>query len=208
LTRINGFVILGENRFMIQLEFTQADIEALEIERYTHPDPKVQRKLETLYLKSFNLPHHLICRICPLSEPALVRYLRTYYREGLAGLKQKRYHGQPSLLGPHGPSLEAYLREHPPTSSTQAQQLIEAQTGIRRSPSQIRAFLHRLGMKYRKTGFVPGKADTPEKQAEQAEYAKKNSNPRWPRPRPGSGWFFSWMPLISSIPFIWAFCGV
>ena len=58
---------------------------------------------------------------------------------------------------------------------------------------------HRLGMKYRKAGFVPGKADTPDKQAEQAEYVKKNSNRRWPRPRAGSGWFFSWMPLILSI---------
>ena len=193
---------------MIQLEFTSAEIDALEAERYTHPDPKVQRKLETLYLKSLDLPHHLIRRVCRLSEPALVRYLRAYAEAGMAGLKQNRYRGQPSVLAPHGPSLEVYLREHPPASSAQAQQMIEAQTGVRRSPTQIRAFLHRLGMKYRKTGFVPGKADTPEKQAEQAEYVKKNSNRRWPRPKRRSGWCFSWMPLILSIRFIWGFCGV
>jgi len=173
LTGIGGFLTLDENRFMIQLEFTQAEIDALETERYTHPDPKVQRKMETLYLKSFDLPHHLIRRICHLSEPALVRYLRAYAQEGLGGLKQNRYRGQPSALGEHAPSLEAYLRQHPPASSAQAQQMIERQTGVRRSPTPIRAFLHRLGMKYRKTGFVPGKSDTPEKQAEQAEYVKK-----------------------------------
>ncbi len=193
---------------MIQLEFTQAQIDTLETERYTHPDLKVQRKLETLYLKSLDLPHHLIRRICRVSEPALVRYFRAYAQDGVVGLKQNRYHGQPSVLGQQVESLETYLRQHPPTSSAQAQQMIEAQTGVRRSPTQVRAFLHRLGMKYRKTGFVPGKSDTPEKQAEQAEYVKKNSTRRWPKPKPGSGWFFSWMPLILSTPCIWAFCGV
>jgi transposase len=208
LTGIGGFLTLDENRFMIQLEFTQDEIQALETERYTHPDPKVQRKMETLYLKSLDLPHHLIRRIRHLSEPALVRYLRAYAQEGLPGLKQNRYRGQPSALGQHATSLEAYLRQHPPASSAQAQQMIESQTGVRRSPTQIRAFLHRLGMKYRKTGFVPGKADTPEKQAEQAAYVKKNSNRRWPKPKRASGWYFSWMPLILSIPSIWGFCGV
>ena len=159
--------------FMIQLEFTQAQIDTLETERYTHPDPKVQRKLETLYLKSLDLPHHQIRRICRLSEPALVRYLRTYAQEGLAGLKRNRYGGQPSVLGPQAQSLEAYLRQHPPANSAQARQVIQAQTGVQRSLTQVRAFLHRLGMKYRKTGFVPGKSDTPEKQAEQDDYVKK-----------------------------------
>jgi transposase len=193
---------------MIQLEFTQAQTDALEAERYTHPDPKVQRKLETLYLKSLDLPHHQIRRICRLSEPALVRYLHAYAQEGIAGLKRSQYRGQPSVLGQQAQSLEAYLRQHPPANSAQARQVIQKQTGVQRSLTQVRAFLHRLGMKYRKTGFVPGKSDTPEKQAEQAEYVKKNSNRRWPKPRRASGWFFSWMPPILSIPFIWAFCGV
>jgi hypothetical protein len=46
-------------------------------------------------------------------------------------------------------------------------------------------------MKYRKTGFVPGKADTAEKQAEQAEFLKKTSNPSWRRRKQASGWCFS-----------------
>ena len=36
----------------------------------------------------------------------------------------------------------------------------------------MRAFLRRLKMKYRKCGFVPGRAATPEKQAEQAAFLK------------------------------------
>jgi transposase len=69
--------------------------------------------------------------------------------------------------------------------------VIAAQTGVRRGLTQVRAFLRRLKMKYRKTGFVPGKADTPEKQAEQAEFLKKTSNPSWLRRKRANGWCFS-----------------
>ena len=66
--------------------------------------------------------------------------------------------------------------------------MITAQTGVRRGLTQVRAFLRRLKMKYRQTGFVPGQADTPEKQAEQAEFLKKNSCPNWPKRQRASGW--------------------
>ena len=37
---------------MIKIEFTPEEIDALEYERYHHPEPKVQQKMEALYLKS------------------------------------------------------------------------------------------------------------------------------------------------------------
>jgi transposase len=182
--------MLGEC-LVICPSFTAADRAALEAERYLHPHPKVQRELEAVYLKSLELPHHLICRICQISKPTLVRYLRTFEQEGLAGLKQLGYEGRPNGLHPHAASLEQHFRQNPPSTCAQAQAVIAAQTGVRRGLTQVRAFLHRLEMKYRKTGFVPGKADTPEKQAEQAEFLKKTSNPSWLRRKRASGWCFS-----------------
>ena len=193
---------------MIKLAFTAEQIESLEAERYTHPHPQVQRKMEALYLKSLRLEHQLICTICRIEEPTLVRYLRAYEKEGLAGLKRLGYAGQPSQLGSHQDSLEGHFREHPPATSAEAQNVIEKLTGVHRSPTQVRAFLHRLGMKHRKTGFVPGRSNTPEKQAEQAAYVKKTSNLNWRKPRRAGGWFFSWMPLILSIRCIWDSYGV
>ena len=73
---------------MICLSFTASDRAALEAERYSHPHPKVPRKLEAVYLKSLELPHHLICRICRISKPTLGRYLRAFEHGGLDGLKQ------------------------------------------------------------------------------------------------------------------------
>ena len=51
---------------MIHLDFTQADIDALDYERYHHPHPQVQRKMEVVYLKSQDLSHQASRRLCRL----------------------------------------------------------------------------------------------------------------------------------------------
>ena len=182
--------MLGEC-LVICPSFTASDRAALEAERYLHPHPKVQRRMEAVYLKSLELPPHLICRICQISKPTLGRYLRAFAQEGVDGLKPLGYAGRPNSLQPHAASLEQHFRQHPPSTCAQAQQMIAAQTGVRRGLTQVRTFMRRLKMKYRKTGFVPGKADTPEKQAEQAAFLKKTSNPSWPKHKRASGWCFS-----------------
>jgi hypothetical protein len=42
---------------MIQIEFTPEELDALHFERYQHPDPKVQKRMEAVYLKGFGLEH-------------------------------------------------------------------------------------------------------------------------------------------------------
>lgn len=78
----------------------------------------------------------------------------------------------------HASTLETYFKEHPPRTVAEAQQVIQEQTGIERSPTQIQAFLKRLGMKCRKVGYVPGHAATPEKQAEQEIFKTQQLEPR------------------------------
>lgn len=146
---------------MIRIEFSAADIEALHYERYHHPHPLVQKKMEVLYLKSQGLAHHEIRRLCQISKMTLVKYLRQYQQGGIEALKPLHYRGQPSALNEHAISLREYFQQHPPRSVSEAQAKIEALTGIQRSPSQIRAFLKRIGMECRKVGFIPGKASDP-----------------------------------------------
>jgi len=40
---------------MIKINFTETDITQLKYERYHHPHPRVQRKMEALLLKSHGL---------------------------------------------------------------------------------------------------------------------------------------------------------
>lgn len=73
---------------MINIDFTSEEIDTLELERYHHPDPKVQKKMEVLYLKSQQLAHQEICRLCRISEPTLVTYLKQYQEGGIELLKK------------------------------------------------------------------------------------------------------------------------
>ena len=70
---------------------------------------------------------------------------------------------------PHAQSIEAHFREHPPMSINAAIAAIEKLTGIRRSPTQVRIFLKRLGMKRLKVGVFPAKADPDEQETYRLE---------------------------------------
>ena len=74
-------------RNMIHIEFSEAETKALHYERYHHPHPRVQCKMEALWLKSQKLSHPEICRLTGISSRSLQRYLKDYAQGGLEKLK-------------------------------------------------------------------------------------------------------------------------
>ncbi len=72
---------------MIKIEFTEEATDELRYQRFHHPHPRVQRKMEALLLKSDGLPHHQITRILGVSENTLRQYLREYEEGGIERLK-------------------------------------------------------------------------------------------------------------------------
>jgi transposase len=155
---------------MIRITFTEDEVEQLRRERFEHPHPRVQRKMETLLLKSEGLPHNWITRIVGISENTLRQYLREYKEGGIDRLKEIRSYNPQSELVEHRESLETYFEEHPPATVNEAAAKIEEITGIRRGPTQVRNFLNSLGLRPRKVGMIPAKADV----EEQDRFKKKN----------------------------------
>ena len=170
---------------MITIEFTAEEIDVLEYERYHYPDPRVQKKVEIVYLKSQGLAHHEICRLGRTSEPTLVSYLKQYQEGGIERLKQIEYTGRTSELDKHATTLKSYFKEHPPRTVAEAQSVIKDKTGIERSPTQIQAFMKRIGMKCLKVGYVPGHAANPEKQIEQETFKTQELDPRLEQAKAG-----------------------
>ncbi len=157
---------------MIKLTFSPADIDAFNKERYHHPHPHVQRKMEVLWLKSQGLPHHEICRLTDLSADTVRRYLRAYQAGGVERLKTLPFYRQQSALADHRTTIEAEFRARPPASIKEAQARIETLTGIRRSENRVREYLKAIGIKRYKIGLIPAKAEV----EEQAAFKKKRSN--------------------------------
>ena len=150
---------------MLKLEFTPEVIEVLRHERFHHPHPHVQLKLEVLYLKSQGLAGDHIQRLCAISKATYYRYLAEYGKGGLAQLKEVPVSARESVLQEYRGTLEAYFLAHPPATVAAAQAKLAELTGIMRGPTQVRQFLHALGMKPRKVGTIPAKADVEAQEA-------------------------------------------
>ncbi len=182
---------------MIRIEFTEEMIAALNYERYHYPHPKVQHKMEVLYLKSQGLAHQDIRRLCNLSKTTLTNYLKQYIEGGMERLKHLDYQGQPSKLNQHAASVETSFRADPPQTIAEAQAKIHEITGIHRSPNQVNAFLKRIGMKRRKVGFVPGKSGNPDKIAEQETFRGELLEPLLDSAKAGrQAVFWSMLPIL------------
>lgn len=158
---------------MIKIQFSEDQINLLFEEKSKNEYPIVRKKTEVLYLKSFGFSHGEIQRITRVSEPMLVSYLKEYIEGGVEKLKEINYYKPKSELDTFKDELKKYFDEHPPQSSAEAGHKIQEITGLKRSPTQIREFLKRIGMKIRKVGYVPGKQTDPNKQKEQEEFKKK-----------------------------------
>jgi transposase len=148
---------------MIQIDFSEEEIKQLNYERYHYPHALVQKRMEALYLKSQKLSHQLICQICRISKTTLIVYLKIYKEGGREGLKKLGYQGQSSELNQHSITIEEYFQKNPPRTATEASAMIEKVTGIKRSPTQVREFMKKIGMKTRKIGYIPEKATNSEK---------------------------------------------
>ena len=110
-------------------------------DRYHHPHPRVQRKMEVLWLKSRGLSHAAIAELADVSPRSVQRYLDEFEQGGLERARRLGWQGTRSELDEHQHSLEDHFLEHPPRSAREAQEAIERLTGIRRGLSQVRAFL-------------------------------------------------------------------
>src|SRR3954469_16877213 len=173
---------------MRPITFTADDRRALAHDRYYHPDPRVQRKMEVLWLKSHGLTHDQIATYAGVSRRTVQRYLDEYLQGGLPRLRQCRWYHPQSALTEHQTSLGEYFREHPPRSAKQAQAVIEQQTGVRRGLSQVRHFLTEdLGLRWRKAGAipVPPRETVQEHARKQAAFLEEELEPRLEQARRG-----------------------
>ena len=136
--------------------FPEAVVESITRDRYQHPDPRVQERMEILWLKSRSEPHGRIAALANVSRSTVQRTLRIYAATGLDGVRSFGWKGQPSALTPHRATIEEEFRRHPPHTAHQAARRIEELTGVPRKPSRVRKFLKEdLGMKCLKVAPIP-----------------------------------------------------
>ena len=136
--------------------FPEDVVKSVTRERYEHPDPRVQERMEILWLKSREETHERIAELANVSRSTVQRTLRIYAATGLEGIRTFGWQGQPSALTPYQETIEAEFRQRPPHTAQEAAYRIEAMTGVKRQASRVRKFMKEtLGMKCLKVAPVP-----------------------------------------------------
>jgi|SRR5262245_39897191 len=94
---------------MREFTFSDEDRKAIATDRYHHPHPLIQRKMEVLWLKRHGLPHQQIADLAGVSLRTAQRYLDDYHEGGLTRLRRCAWRGPQAVLLRHKRALEEYF---------------------------------------------------------------------------------------------------
>jgi len=114
--------------------------------------------LAVLLLKE-NIEPETVSRIVGVSKRQAYNYQRTYETEGVAAIGADTRYRPISELEMHKDIVKADILNNPVATASEASERIMSLTGIKRSPTQVRVFMHRLGLKPLKTASIPAKAN-------------------------------------------------
>jgi transposase len=120
---------------------------------------KIKRKLMCLKMHHQKVTNLAITRILNISANTVTSYIKEFRDQGIAGILEDRSYRPSSCLEPFLSCLRCSFTACPPADVAAAIDRILKLTGIHLSEAQTRRTLHKLGLKYRKTGVIPGKAD-------------------------------------------------
>jgi transposase len=124
-----------------RLHFTEEEQQALFKERFEYPHPRVQQRMEVLWLISQGIVYAQAARLAGVSEATVDRYVARYRQGGLEALRQLNGGTATSELLDYRDSLEESFRRNPPHTVAEACQRIKDETGVERGLTQVRAFL-------------------------------------------------------------------
>ena len=126
---------------MARLTFSEAEQQLLHKERFEHPDPRVQQRMEVLWLISHGVTYSQAARLGGVSDATVDRYVALYRQGGRAALREFKWCKPTSELMNHRDALEELFRDNPPHTVAEACARIKEETGLERKPTQVRAFL-------------------------------------------------------------------
>ena len=123
------------------LVFSEEILSKLSTERYQHPVPLVQRRMEVLWLIGNGETQERAGKLAGVSKATVARHIALFRMKGLDGLRELDWCTPTSELEKHRTTLENEFREHPPHTIAEACARIKELTGVSRGETQVRNFL-------------------------------------------------------------------
>jgi len=150
---------------MLPINLSKTEIQKLNYERFHYPCPIVQKRLTAVLLfATVKASLSTIGLMSGLHRHSVVHWVKVYENEGIDSLFTVNYGTNHSKLDEHAESIISSFRTKPPIHAREAKARIARMTGICRSLTQVRSFMHRHGLHYIKTGHIPARANTEKQQ--------------------------------------------
>lgn len=126
---------------MIKVQILDEDVSAIMHDRFYHPQPYIMMRMHVLALHHKGESAQSIARLLDRDPRTVRTCLKTYRDCGLKAVYAYEKHKKECKLDGFSELIEKELEKRPPQSAIEAGNVIEKLTGIKRSPTQIRAFL-------------------------------------------------------------------
>ncbi len=131
---------------MIHVTLSADDLKKLGQERFQQPHPRVQRKMEAVYLMGVGLPRDGVARLLHVTEGTVRSYLVAYRDGGLAAPERFNPHSHAAALDAQATTLHEAFSSTPSHTLPEAVDRTSALTGIPRSPPQVRLWIKKTGL--------------------------------------------------------------
>jgi transposase len=139
----------------LRIRLTEEEQRTANSERDSHPEPHVRRKMLVLWLLHCGLTREKAAEVARLGRATVQRYVAAFRDGGLDGLRRWGVEGPVSDLEAHRDRIKEEFARQPARTVAEAAGRIEALTGIRRQPSQVRKFLKGLGLSCQRVRAIP-----------------------------------------------------
>jgi transposase len=126
---------------MLRVPLLSEDLDTIQRDRYYHPQPHIMMRMHTLALHHGGLSAEQIAPLLNRDARTIRTCLKTYRDGGLSAVYEYNKHKPECELDAHSELIENEFEQRPPQSINEASDRIEKLTGIKRSLTQIAAFL-------------------------------------------------------------------
>jgi len=113
-------------------------------------------------LKAAGVGMEEIVKVAGTCARSVYAYQKEYEESGMEGITGSRRYRPVSELMQYKETIKAEFSASPPATAAEACERIYELCGIKRSPTQVRKFMHDIGLKHLKVGHIPAKADVVE----------------------------------------------
>lgn len=144
---------------MIKVVLPDSDRTKLQDLHQNHIHPVIQKRSLVILLRSENISNSQITHITGLNEKTITSYAYLYSIKGMDWLTGLNFRKPESQLKPFDEMIKEYFDKNAVATIKEACKVIFDLTGVTLKETQVRNYLKKLDIKYRKVSSIPSKAD-------------------------------------------------